>query len=83
MSRTIDAIAVQFKSSVVEYKIYSASCLVPDIFDAVPKLVEMISKNIFLGGREVVASCRLKRLDLVLGHIDQKREISRISPKAD
>jgi hypothetical protein len=43
----------------------------------------MITEDVFLGRRKMVTTCRLKRLDLLLGHVDQEGEVGGISPKTD
>ena len=43
----------------------------------------MIPEDVFLRRRKMITTRRLKRLDLVFGHVDQEGEVGRISPEAD
>lgn len=81
--RTVDAVTIQLKSSVIKHKVNSTARLLTELFHTLPKLAKMITKNIFLGGSEMVTAGGLERLNLLLGHVDQEGEIGRVSPKAD
>lgn len=43
----------------------------------------MIAENVFLGRGEMIATRRLERLDLFLGHVDQEGKVGGISPQAN
>lgn len=79
---TVDTIAVKLKPCVVQDEVDSASGLLPEVFHLLPEFVEVITQDVLLSGREMVASSGLKRLDLLFRHVDQKRQICRISPEA-
>ena len=81
--RTVNAIAVQLETRIIKNKIDAATGLITEILDRVPKLVEMISKDVFLCRCEVITAGRLKRFNLLFSHIDEQRKICGISPKAD
>lgn len=73
--RTIDTITVQFEASIIKNEVYSPAGLLPKLPDVVPQTVHVIAKNVFLGGCEGIPTGRLKRFNLILGHIDQKGKI--------
>jgi len=79
----VHAIAIQLKSSIIKHKVDSTARLLTELFRALPKLVEVITKNIFLGGSEMVTPGGLEGLYLFLGHVDQEREISRVAPETN
>jgi hypothetical protein len=68
--RTIYAVAIQFKSGIIQDKIDPATRLGAKYFHSFPELAEMVTEDIFLGRCEMVATCRLERFYLVLGHVD-------------
>lgn len=80
---TVNAVAVQFESSVVQDEIYATASFVSKRLDCLPKLVEVIAKNIPLRSGKLVTTCGLKGFDLFLGHVDKKREVCCISPKTN
>jgi hypothetical protein len=57
MGVTIYAVAIEFESSIIKYKVNSAACIVAQLFDTVPELMEVVTENVFLGRSEVVAAC--------------------------
>ena len=69
--RTINAIAIQLEASIIENKINAPASLVTEILDGVPKLMEVVPKDVFLGCSEVIAASGLKGFDLFLGHINE------------
>ena len=76
----IDHVAVQLESGVIEDKIDSS---IFHLGNNIPKCVHVVSENVGLGGSEVLSSGRLESLDVLLRHVDQQREIGRVSPQAD
>ncbi len=81
--RTVNAIAVQLETRIIENKIDAATRLVAEFLDTVPQLIGMISKDVFLCRSEVITTSGLKRFDLLFSHIDEQRKVCGISPKAD
>jgi hypothetical protein len=45
--------------------------------------VKVISEDVLLGSGERLPTGRLKLPDVLLGHIDEERQIGRVTPKAD
>ena len=70
--RTINAITVQLKASIIEYKVNASASLVTEIPDSLPQLAEVVPKNVLLSRSEVITASGLKRFDLFLGHIDEQ-----------
>jgi len=69
--RTINAIAVQLEASIIENEVNAPASLVTEILDSIPKLMEVVPKNVLLGCSEVIAASGLKGFDLILGHVDE------------
>jgi hypothetical protein len=80
---TIDTIAVQFEPCVIQDKVNPASRFPANILDSVPKVVEVVAKNVLLSCCEVLSASRLESLDLLLGHVYEQRKISRVTPQAN
>jgi len=70
--RTVNAITVQLKASIVEYEVNASASLVTKIPNSLPQLTEVVPKNVLLGRSEVIAASGLKRFDLFLGHINEQ-----------
>ena len=45
--------------------------------------MKVVTQNVLLSRGEVIPSSRLELLDVLLGHIDEERQISRIAPQAN
>ena len=80
---TIDAVAVQLEPSVVEHKVYAPAGVCAQADDGLPETLHVVSENVLLGCSKVGASGGLKRLDLVLRHVNEKRQVRRVAPEAD
>ena len=71
IKRTINAIAVQLKASIVENKVNTPTSLVTEILDSIPQLMEVVSENVLLGCGKMFAASGLKRFNLFLSHINE------------
>lgn len=80
---TVDAVAVQLEPGVIQYEVDSSTSVVPQIQDSLPETLQVVPENILLCSSEVVAAGGLERLDLILSHVDEERQIRRIAPKAN
>jgi len=45
--------------------------------------VQVVSENVLLGSSKMLTTSRLELLDVVLGHVDEERQVGRVTPKAD
>jgi hypothetical protein len=70
--RTVNAITVQLKASIIKYEVDASAGLVAKIPDSLPQLIEVVTKNVLLSSSEVITASRLKRFDLFLGHINEQ-----------
>ena len=77
---TIDKIAVEFETGVVKDKVDPSSTLTLEFFHGLPQLGESVVKDVLLGPSELVAAGSLQLLDLFLGHVDEQRQIRRVTP---
>lgn len=76
----VDKIAVKLKTGIVENKVNTPAL---EVGDVVGQLVQVVSKNVLFSVGEVLATSGLKLLDVLLGHVDEKRKIGRVTPKTD
>lgn len=76
----IDQITVQLETGIVENKVDST---VLDGHGVIGELVKVVSKNVLLGRSEMFTTGRLELLDVLLGHVDQQRQVGRVAPQAD
>lgn len=81
--RTVDHITIKFESSVIEDKVNPTAGLDPEILDGVPEFAHVVAQDVLFSSSEVLSTRRLKRLDLLLGHVNEKRQISRVPPQAN
>jgi hypothetical protein len=73
-------ITVELEPGIVEDKVDPASLHGGDL---VGDLVEVVTQDVLLRGREVLSSGGLQLLDVLLGHVDQEGQVGRVSPQAD
>lgn len=45
--------------------------------------MEVVSEDVLLSGSEGLSTGRLELLDVLLGHVDQERQIGRVTPETD
>lgn len=76
----IDHVAVELETGIVKDKVDSTAL---DGQDVVGQLVKVVSENVLLRRGEMVSSGRLKLFDVFLGHVDEKGQIGRVTPKTD
>lgn len=69
LALTVNAVAVELEASVVENEIDTA---VAHVGDELPDPVQVVSKNVLLGGSEMLTTGRLQVLDVLFGHVDQQ-----------
>lgn len=81
--RTINHVTVQFESSVIENEVDSAAGFAAEVLNGVPEFAHVVAQDILFGSSEVVSARRLKGFDLLLGHVDEKGEIGRVTPQAN
>lgn len=67
-------------TGVVEDKVNPATL---DVGNVVGKSTEVVSENVLLGRGEVVTTGRLELPDVLLGHIDEERQIGGVTPETD
>lgn len=80
---TIHAVAVELETCVIEHEVDSAPSGVFPHAHYIPQTVHVVPKDILLGSCEVLPTSRLKGFDLLLSHVDQEREIRRVTPQTD
>ena len=49
----------------------------------VGEFVQVVSENVLFSGGKSITTCRLEFLDVLLGHVDEKRQIGRVTPKTN
>lgn len=81
--RTIDHVTIQFESSVIENEVNPTTGLDPEVLDGAPKFTHVVAQDVLFGGSEVLSARRLKGLDLLLGHVNEKGQIGRVPPQAN
>lgn len=67
-------------TSVVKDKVNSA---ILDCHNVVGKLVQVIPENVLLRCGQSITTGRLKLLDVLLGHVDKKRQIGGVTPQTN
>lgn len=72
MTITINTVAVQFESGIVQDEIYATASLVSKGLECLPKPVEVIAEDILLRSSELVATGGLEGFYLLLGHVDKE-----------
>ena len=77
---TIDEVTVEFETGIIKDKIDPSSTLTLEFFHRLPQLGEVVIKDVFLGPSELFAAGSLQPLDLLLGHVDEQRQIGRVTP---
>lgn len=55
----------------------------PDARDVFRKRPQIIPKDVLLRSSESLTTSRLKLLDVLLSHVDQKRQIGRVTPETN
>jgi hypothetical protein len=69
---TINAIAIQLESGVIEDEVDATRSFFTGILDHLPQMLHVISENVALGRSQMIASCGLERTDLLFSHVDQE-----------
>ena len=72
MTITINTVAVQFESGIVQDEIYATASLVSKGLKCLPKPVEVIAEDILLRSSEMITTGGLEGFDLLLGHVDKE-----------
>jgi hypothetical protein len=73
-------ITVKLETGIIQNKVDPASLHASNLFG---DLVEIVTQNILLGSRQVLSSGRLQLLDVLLGHVDQQRQVGRVTPETN
>ena len=69
---TIDAIAIQLESGVIEHEVDATARVRSQVDDCFPQALHVVAENILFRRCEAVAACRLQRFDLLFRHVDEK-----------
>jgi len=77
---TIDEVAVKLETGIVEDKVDPSSTLVLELFHGLPQLGEVVIEDVLFGPSELFATGSLQPLDLFLGHVDEQRQVGRVTP---
>jgi hypothetical protein len=77
---TIDEVAVELETGIVEDKVDPSSTLILEFLSRSPTIGEVVVENVLLGPSELFAAGSLQPLDLLLGHVDEQRQIGRVTP---
>lgn len=79
----VDAIAVEFETSVIEDEIHATSFLSSELLgrDVFPDLLEVVSENILFRSSKVFSSSRLKTFDIFLTHLHNHDETDSVQSK--
>ena len=72
---TIDEVTVELKTGIVKDKVDTSSSLALEFFHSLPQFGKAVVEDILLGPGEMFTVCGLQLLDLLLGHIDEQRQI--------
>ena len=68
--RTVNHIAVELEAGVVEDKVNSTAIQTPN---EIPKLLDVVTENVLLSRSESVTAGRLELLDVLLGHLRERK----------
>ena len=77
---SVNHVTVQFETGIVEDKVDSA---ILDGEDVIGEFGKVVSENVLLSGGEVVTTGRLELLNVLLGHVNEKRQVGRVTPETD
>ena len=69
-----------FAHSIVEDEIEPA---ILHLSKQVPNLIHLITKNVLLGISKVFTTSRLQVPNVIFSHVDEERQVRRVSPEAD
>lgn len=69
---TVDKVAVELETGIVEDKVNSSSTLILENFHGFPQQRQVVVKNVLLSPRQLFTTRSLQPLDLLLGHVDEQ-----------
>lgn len=75
-----DKVGVELETGVVKNEVDAAAL---EVDNELRELIEVVAENVLLGGSKVVTTSRLKGLDVVLGHVNEQRQVGRVAPQTD
>lgn len=83
LKRTVDHVAVKLEASIIEHKVDPTTGVATEVTDDLPKTANVVSENVLLCSSKMFTTGGLQLPDILLGHVDEEREIGRVTPEAD